>query len=342
MALILSPTPAHLERCAAALRQGQVVAIPSETVYGLAASALHEEACRDIFRIKGRPLVDPLIVHVAQDAPLDRYADLPPVLEVLRERFWPGPVSFILPKKPLIPDLITAGLPSVALRCPSHPVLQDLLRRTGLPLAAPSANPFGYISPTTAGHVADSLGNRVDLILDGGPCPVGLESTILDLCHPEKGLILRRPGLLDPAEIEAVTGLPVLLPPVEETAQDAAPQIAPGSLTRHYSPRTSLTLHDTLGTVKPDGPPTGFLFYQFPGAARIEELEAGGHRVGWLTRNNDPEEAARQLYAVLREMDAANLSLIRAEWVPSSRLAPTLNDRLRRAAALPGGEQSVS
>lgn len=333
MARLLSPTPENIALCAAALRRGEVVAIPSETVYGLAASALNPEACRRIFQIKERPLVDPLIVHVGINAPLETYAQIPPLFPLLRKHFWPGPVSFILPKKAIIPDLITAGLPSVALRCPDHPVLQELLQRTGLPLAAPSANPFGYISPTTAAHVEENLGARIDLILDGGPCTVGLESTILDLRQSDHEITVRRPGMLDLAHLEKIAGVPVVLARPDPAHQDENAQIAPGLLSRHYSPRTKLVLVEDLAQIPPTKAPTGFLFYSTPNREIREKLQNAGHQTCILTAQGDPREAARHLYAALRQLDQAGLTCLYAEWAPPSPWSDTLNDRLRRAAS---------
>ena len=191
-AKIYSPTPVNLRRLAGVLRDGGLVALPTETVYGLAANALDARACRAIFRAKGRPTQDPLIVHVLDLAHAEELATFHPLARRLARRFWPGPLTLVLPKKICIPDIVTADRATVAIRSPAHPLTRQLLRRAGIPLAAPSANPFGYISPTTAAHVRDSLGKKISYILNGGACSVGVESTILDLTNPAALKILRK------------------------------------------------------------------------------------------------------------------------------------------------------
>jgi L-threonylcarbamoyladenylate synthase len=205
LAKIFRGTKGDLLFLAQRLRAGELVAVPSETVYGLAADALSAKACRGIFRAKDRPAADPLIVHVASIAQAGSIAELSEPARKLMRKFWPGPLTLVLPKKPAVPDVVTSGQPSVAVRMPGHPLFLKLLALTGTPLAAPSANPFGYVSPTTAQHVQDGLGKRIRYILDGGPCEVGVESTILDLRDPLRPRLLR-PGKITKRELEKVLG----------------------------------------------------------------------------------------------------------------------------------------
>lgn len=326
MTTIHQPDDASIRHLAALLRAGQIVAVPTETVYGLAADALDAAAVRRIFAAKGRPLTDPLILHVAGADGARRIAVWSDAAETLARRFWPGPLTLVLRKLPVVPDLVTAGLPTVAVRVPAHPAMLRLLAAFGGPLAAPSANPFGYVSPTTAGHVRESLGDAVAHVLDGGPCEVGVESTIVDLRVPAQPVLLR-PGGLPVEEIEAALGVAVLRPaPAAGRASDA--QIAPGMLTQHYSPRTPVELH--AGPWSPDAArqlpaDVAVLF-----VARVADPRPGWR---WLSAAGDLGEAARRLYAVLRELDAGGYAAIHCELAPERGLGVALNDRLRRAAA---------
>ena len=236
-----------VSHAAALLAAGRLVAFPTETVYGLGAHALDTAAVARVFDAKERPHFDPLIVHVAEPQQAVRLtSSFPPFAQRLAEQFWPGPLTLVLPKSDVVPDLVTAGLPNVALRVPSHPVAQSLLRQSGLPIAAPSANRFGQISPTSAAHVASQLGDRIDYILEGGDCDVGLESTVLYLVTDPPMLL--RPGGVTQEELEAVIGpLDVI---TQTTGGDNQPQASPGLLARHYAPRTPLRLVEQL----PDHP----------------------------------------------------------------------------------------
>src|SRR3954469_15500112 len=207
-ARVYSPSPAHLRRLAMALRDGELVAIPTETVYGLAANALDAKACRAIFRAKRRPANDPLIVHVLDLAQAEALAEFNPLARRLARHFWPGPLTLVLPKKPGVPGIVTSGGPTVAIRAPAHPLARRLLRLAKIPLAAPSANLFGYISPTTAEHVRDGLGPRIPHILDGGASRVGVESTVLDVTRPACPRILR-PGAVTATQLEKFLGVKV-------------------------------------------------------------------------------------------------------------------------------------
>jgi L-threonylcarbamoyladenylate synthase len=313
--------PALLETAAALLRSGGLVAFPTETVYGLGAVAFNETAVARIFEAKQRPRFDPLIVHVCEPDQLSRLcASVPAAARTLIDRFWPGPLTLVLPKALGVPDLVTAGLPTVAVRMPRHPLALELIRRTGAPLAAPSANPFGHVSPTTAQHVLDHLAGKVDLVLDGGPCPVGVESTIVSFASGSPALL--RHGGLPLEEIEALLG-----PLAAATAQETAAPSAPGMLPQHYAPRTRLQL--VSGPIPPPLQRTlrlGALAFQAvssPGSfAAIEVLSAQG----------DLREAATRLFGAMRRLDEQHLDLIWAERVPDVGLGRAINDRLRRAA----------
>ena len=303
------------------LVRGGLVAIPTETVYGLAAHALDPVAVAGIFEAKNRPHFDPLIVHAAERDQIDELVtEIPAVALRLMEAFWPGPLTLVLPKRDCVPDLVTAGLPSVAVRIPDHPVAQQLLRHVGLPLAAPSANLFGRVSPTTAEHVSEQLADRIDLILDGGPCRVGLESTIVHV--PAEGRpTLLRPGGVPQEALEAITGPLAVL----RKTDDLAPQLAPGMLTSHYAPRTPVEIVESL-----EDPPSSLtLGILSPGP--IPEPERFG-AVEVLSHRGDLTEAAANLFAALRRLDRAGVSKIAAVLCPEQGLGRAINDRLRRAA----------
>ena len=321
-ARIYRGTTHNLRRLAGALRRGELVAAPTETVYGLAADATNAAACRAIFRAKRRPATDPLIVHVHDLAQLGQVAEINDAARAVARRFWPGPLTLILPKRPAVPAVVTSGGTSVAVRMPAHPLFRRLLRLTGRPLAAPSANPFGYVSPTTAEHVRAGLGRRIRHILDGGPSPIGVESTILDLRDAKRPTILR-PGAVGAAELAAVLGRPVREVRRVTAPTDAAP--APGLLARHYSPTTPIKLYRG----KPPRAAAGEarVFFEPPQAA----LETNDFV---LTRDGSGEAAARRLFALLRELDDGRWQRLHIQLAPAHRaLAPAINDRLRRAAA---------
>ncbi len=329
---ILRPTRTNLRRLAAVLRRGELVAIPTETVYGLAANALDAQACQKIFRAKRRPANDPLIVHVLNIDQAATLAEISPAAIKLAKRFWPGPLTLVLPRKSSVPDVVTSGRDSVAIRSPLHPLARRILGLTGRPLAAPSANPFGYISPTTPAHVRAGLGGRIRYILDGGPCAVGVESTILDLRDSTKPRILR-PGAISRQEISRVLRCPVALgqrvsPMVAKHGEAGA--LAPGLLEQHYSPKTPLVLvrRWTAGVIRRAPRNCAFIHFKKPASAgRVRN-------VFWLTRKGDAREAARNLYAVLRKADKGRCSQICIESAPSAlgALAAAINDRLTRAA----------
>jgi L-threonylcarbamoyladenylate synthase len=322
--------PELMTRAADILRKGGVVAFPTETVYGLGAAAFDEKAVASIFEIKGRPRFDPLIVHVSGPEQLPRLVEkVPAAAQALIDRFWPGPLTLVLPRTSAVPDLVTAGLPTVAVRMPRHPVALELTDLAGTPVAAPSANPFGHTSPTTAQHVHDQLAGKVDMVLDGGPCFVGIESTIVSLVSDAP--VLLRPGGLAVEDIEEVIG------PLCKAPQHDNPSVtAPGMLPRHYAPRTPLTLMDKGQARRADWEArTGLLAFQTPPCstsfAAVEVLSA----------ECDLREAAANLFGAMRRLDARGLDCIVAEPVPDSGLGRAINDRLRRSAVPAGGHSRM-
>jgi L-threonylcarbamoyladenylate synthase len=325
VARIYCGTPRQLSFLARRLRAGELVAVPTETVYGLAADAFNARACRRIFTVKGRPANDPLIVHIASTRDLARVAMPNEAARLLAAAFWPGPLTLVLPKAAGVPDVVSAGLPSVAVRLSAHPLFRRLLRLTGRPLAAPSANPFGYVSPTTADHVQRGLGGKIRHILDGGPARIGLESTIVDLRDPRRPRLLR-PGGVSHRDLVRVLGRPVSRP--RRSGPARAAQVAPGQLARHYSPHTPVVLHRRLS----DRPGTGrgrdaaWLFLRKPRRAK-------GENIFWLDPKGDLPGAARQLFSALRRLDQAAFRKIHVELAHGLGLAEAINDRLRRAAA---------
>ncbi|MCX7633464.1 MAG: L-threonylcarbamoyladenylate synthase [Turneriella sp.] len=306
-----------LNLAAELLRRGGLVAIPTETVYGLAANALNPDAVLKIFEAKNRPRFNPLIVHVAKANEMAQYAEVPKLARRLAERFCPGPLTLVLRKKPMVPDATTAGNPTVALRVPAHPMAQKLLSLLDFPLAAPSANPSGYVSPVTAEHVAENLGDKVDYILDGGRCQVGIESTVVAV---EDGNIhILRAGAITPEMLAEFA--PVTL------ARAGAESGSPGLLPSHYAPKTKLSW-GKLETLleKHRGLKVAILAFQaVPGEQNIAAYEI-------LSPSGDLREAARNLFAALRRLDAVGANAILAEAVPEEGLGIAINDRLRRAA----------
>jgi len=311
------PSVENIERAAYLLRDGGVVAIPTETVYGLAANAFDARAVARVFEIKGRPSFDPLIVHVLDDAMLQRVAGaIPRAARALIERFWPGPLTLVLPKAAGVPGLVTSGLATVGVRMPAHPIARALLERAGVPLAAPSANRFGRLSPTRAGHVATQLGDEPDLILDGGPCEFGIESTIVAF---DSGVRVLRPGAISLEAIAAV------LPEVRLESAAVEVPVAPGQLAHHYAPRTPLRLVEGGGAPGPERARAGFV-----GLARPS---AGYAQIRVLSESGDLREAAARLFETLHELDGLNLERIDAGPVPERGLGIAIMDRLRRASA---------
>jgi L-threonylcarbamoyladenylate synthase len=301
------------------LIKGALVAIPTETVYGLAGNALNEKSVLSIFEVKNRPAFDPLIIHTDSIAKVKEYvSDFPEKAQRLAEHFWPGPLTLLLPKKQIIPDLVTSGLDTVAVRIPKHPLLLELLAALPFPLAAPSANPFGYISPTNAGHVNQQLGDKIPYILDGGECEVGIESTIIGFEGDDT--IVYRLGGLAIEDIENVAG-PVMLMP-----HSSSDPKAPGMLKSHYAPRKPLYLERRNEISGEDSELTGYLLFD----QYLEGVSRQYQRI--LSPSGDIKEAAHHLFAYLRELDTLPVTTIKAEWVPMTGLGRAINDRLQRAS----------
>lgn len=317
---ILPPTEANLRHCADLLRRGEVLGLPTETVYGLAGNALCETAVRKVFEIKGRPFIDPLIVHFASIKEASAHVELNPLAREMAARFWPGALTLVLPKKTSIPDIVTAGLPSVAIRVPAHPVFRALLEQLDFPLAAPSANPFGYVSPTLAAHVQATLGARISTVLDGGACQHGLESTILDLRNPQAAKILR-PG---PISAEA---LGISADDTAPVSDDGSAQDAPGMLTQHYSPNAALTLF-AHGSKPGDVKNGDAVLYNIKPAAAYLTPHAY-----WLSEHGEVVEIAHNLFMLLQQLDKANYTQLHVEQAENTGIGLAVNDRLRRAAA---------
>lgn len=356
MAKTLPGTAAGVGQAARALRAGLLVGVPTETVYGLAADALDARACRRIFAVKGRPQSDPLIVHVGGIRQAEAVAVLGEGARRLMRAFWPGPLTLVLPKRAIVPDVVTAGRESVAVRMPAHPLMRRLIAAAGRPLAAPSANAFGYVSPTCAEHVQSGLGKRIPFILDGGPCAIGVESTIVDL-RDERRPRLLRPGKIGRAELERVLGRKVsaarglagarrgqvisaggrgarrgqvvsvggqsgqaVLEAKGGTgrrgAGKGAGMLAPGMLARHYSPHTPLVLRRKIGTSEVARGGDGEAWVFFSVPARLKGRE---NVFGWAQRSartEGLEQMGRRLFALLRELDGGRWRVIHAELAP--------------------------
>ena len=338
------PDPAAIEEAAAALRAGKLVVFPTETVYGLGAHALDSDAVQKIFDAKERPATDPLIVHIAHIGQVNQIAaGMPAGARKLALSFWAGPLTLILKKKPAVPDLVTANLPNVAVRVPSHRVARALMETAGIPIAAPSANRFSRPSPTTAAHVIEDLDGRVDLILDAGPTDIGLESTIVDFAVDPP--ILRRPGGITLEQVQSL--VPEVIAQLGRS-DSGEPQVAPGQLTRHYAPRADMTLYE--------GPPD-WVVERIAFEART--AVARGSRVGILAPEEDlkalapliapsaavgkivvqpygsradVDRAGRELFSAIRAIDAAGVDVIFASCIGSEGLARAIRDRLARAA----------
>lgn len=307
-----------LKRASALLNEGELVAIPTETVYGLAGNALDSHSVAKIFDVKNRPHFDPLIIHVPGWDVVHHYAkEIPSAAKLLAERFWPGPLTLVLPKKDNVPDLTSAGLDTVGIRCPNHPLTHQLLKALTFPLAAPSANPFGYVSPTTAQHVDDQLGERIQYILDGGTCNVGIESTIVGF---EEGQpVIYRYGGLPVESIVSVVG------PLPARDHSTSNPRAPGQLKSHYAPSKRVIIGDLASLIREN---------TFPDAAVISFRTdfRVPHQI-ILSPDGSLQEAARNLFAALRRADEFPVREVLVEYVPDAGIGRAINDRLRRAAS---------
>ncbi|HVY63091.1 MAG TPA: L-threonylcarbamoyladenylate synthase [Planctomycetota bacterium] len=314
--------PPEIAQAVAILRRGGLVALPTETVYGLGADAANPDAVRRIFAAKGRPADHPVIVHLPEAAALARWADpVPPAAEALARAFWPGPLTLIVPRAAHVLDLVTGGQPSVGLRIPDHPVARALLHAFGGGVAAPSANRFGRLSPPRAEHVRAELGDAVDLVLEGGASRVGIESTIVDLTGAEPAIL--RPGAISARDLEAVLGAPVRVVERSETR-------APGTLESHYAPRTPLRLverSELTEVIRTSGSRRLGVLSRLPAPAYILP-----DRVRWRQAPADAAGFAHALYAALRDLDGLGLDEIVVEAPPMDEAWVPVRDRLRRAA----------
>lgn len=334
MAEILTASEADIARAGNLLRGGNIVAVPTETVYGLAANAFCEASVRAIFSAKGRPFIDPLIVHVHAMGQAEVLADTAhPFVKKLADAFWPGPLTLVLPKKPCVPAIVTAGEPTVAVRMPAHPLMREILIAADVPLAAPSANPFGYVSPTTAQHVQDSLGDKISYIVDGGACACGVESTIVLVADEPR---LLRPGVITRENLEAVLGVPVVpakghLEKIADDGEERA-RMAPGMLKKHYSPRVPVKLFEFGGFPEISAKGAAVVFQSRP-EEKVQENLPGDTRVFWLSEGGDQSEVARMVFALLRRLDGENFSTVFIEKSPHSGIGIAVNDRLSRAAS---------
>jgi L-threonylcarbamoyladenylate synthase len=307
-----------IEKAARIIQSGGLVAFPTETVYGLGAHAENPQAVARIFEVKARPRMDPVIVHVADTGMARRYGTFPESADILMNKFWPGPLTLIVNKSPLVPEIVTAGLETVAIRIPNHPAALALIRAAACGIAAPSANPFGYVSPTEAQHVAEQLGDAIDLILDGGPCAIGLESTILSLTGPTPCVL--RAGGTPVEELRAVLGK-------VDIYMEASPRPqAPGQLKRHYATQTRLEIMDErLENLRPEER-SGLLTLLPP------ENPQKYSAVEVLSSSGNMREAAANLFRALRRLDGLSLDRIVARPVREEGLGLAIMDRLRRCS----------
>ena len=313
----ISSQAADISRAAEIIRKGGLVAFPTETVYGLGANALDTKAVARIYEAKQRPHFDPLIVHISEYGQAEELVtEFPQQARRLTDIFWPGPLTVILPKSKSVPDLVTAGMPTVAIRIPSHPIAQSLIKEAKCPVAAPSANLFGTISPTCAEHVRRQLGQSVDFILDGGSCSVGIESTIISFAATRP--ILLRPGGITVEQIEAIIGK------IDIAGFSEHKSLSPGRLERHYAPKTPLQFVDSIPTVD-KGKRVGLLSFEPITTEGFEQVEV-------LSQTAGLAEAATNLFAAMRRLDEAKLDLIIAVKVPNQGVGRAINDRLCRAA----------
>ena len=316
----------NIDRAASLLRAGELVAIPTETVYGLGANALDERAVAKVFAAKERPAFDPLIIHQSSAERVFKYArNLPPQAAQLAAAFWPGPLTLVLDKQPEVPDIVSAGLDTVALRVPNHPLTQELLGQLDFPVAAPSANPFGFVSPTRASHVLDQLGDKIAAVLDGGPCRVGLESTIVGF--PNGKPVVYRKGGLPVEKIMRELGCDVRV----KEHSDSRPA-APGMLSKHYSPGCEIVLLGPNDLVENSAllPDDALVIF---GPQKTEDTRFASSLYFNLSPTGRLDEAAAQLFTTLRRLNELAVDRAYIQLVPETGLGRAINDRLRRAAA---------
>jgi len=331
----LESTAAEIEQAAVILRNGGLVGIPTETVYGLGANGLNPEAVAHIFEAKGRPQDNPLILHIPDASWLDRYCrSIPDAAYVLAEKFWPGPMTMILPRKDMVPDVVTAGLDTVGMRCPAHPVCRAIIQAADVPVAAPSGNTSGRPSPTTARHMLEDMDGKIDAILDGGPCSVGVESTIIDLtCTPPR---LLRPGGITLEQLRSVLGEVDVDPAVTRLLGAGEKPKAPGMKYRHYAPKAPVTVVT--------GDPARSAAYIAAHAAPEDGIICFEEFMDWFTREHgtrpvmdlgpalDKEEQARHIFDALRQFDHTDVPTIWAQCPDASGIGLAIANRLNKAA----------
>ncbi|MGO8693623.1 MAG: L-threonylcarbamoyladenylate synthase [Rectinemataceae bacterium] len=332
----LPPTDDNLRRAGACIASGGIVGLPTETVYGLGANAFDARAVARVFEAKARPAFDPLIVHIAALGDIERVAAAGGrTARTLMERLWPGPLTLILPRRSTVPDLVTSGLPTVAVRLPAHPIARAIIAYSGTAVAAPSANPFGYLSPTRAEHVARMLGDKVDLIIDGGPCGVGVESTVLDVTVDPP--VVLRPGGMTIEAIEELIGRVI----VGGSGSAPPSPTSPGQLDSHYAPRVPLYLFRSgelaQRMVEAASKGTRFgrsaaLLFDEASRRRLAAVASDFAEIKVLSPSGDTVEAAANLFVHLHELDALGLESIWAERAPDRALGKAINDRLYRAS----------
>lgn len=303
------------------LKSGQLIGMPTETVYGLAGNATNEQAILEIFKVKNRPKFDPLIAHTNSLEKIEQFVQsIPPKALQLANTFWPGPLTLLLDKQPHVPDLLTSGLNRVAVRIPSHPLTLQLLEQLDFPLAAPSANPFGYVSPTKASHVNDQLGHAIQYILDGGECKIGLESTIVGF-EDDQPVVYRLGGL----SIEAIENV---IGPVTVQLNQSSNPAAPGMLKSHYAPKKRVLIGDLKSLLNDNKDHhIGVIAFR----EKLDNFASDNQIV--LSPKGDLDEAASGLFAALRQLDQANVEIIITEKFPDKGLGKAINDRLKRASA---------
>ena len=309
-----------LNQVKSALINGDIIALPTETVYGLAANIYLDSALEKVFKLKKRPSYNPLIVHISNSGILEQIAkNIPAKARELADIFWPGPLTLVLEKQDQIPNRITAGKPTVAVRVPNHPIALQLLESLNFPLAAPSANPFGSLSPTSAEHVALYFKEEINFILDGGPCFCGLESTIIGFENDKP--ILYRHGAISIEEIEKIIG------PIKIRNQNSKNPSAPGMLTRHYAPKTQIQINEDISLALAQNPDKKIGVLSF---RKNKKIKTEIHQEV-LSISGDLNEASKNLYAALHRLDQMNLDLINSSFFPEKGLGKTINDRLKRA-----------
>lgn len=316
--MIFKNSSENIEKAAAIIKAGGLVSFPTETVYGLGGNSLDPSAVAKIFEAKARPTFDPLITHIADLEMLDRIAEVnnQKIFDII-EKFWPGSLTLIVPKKDIIPHLVTSGLETMAVRMPDHPTALELIKKSTGAVAAPSANPFGYLSPTTAEHVDEQLGNKIDMVLDGGTCPVGVESTVLDVTG-DRPIVLRPGGI-------ALEDLQREIPDVDIFNRTTTSPTAPGQLKMHYSPLKPLHIVDSIDLIRDRKNAGALVFRSGPDTGGFKSVET-------LSPAGDFVEAASRLFIALHNLDSSDIDVIYAEKLPETGLGRAVMDRIYKAS----------